>query len=93
MNITRINEFVAKTELGNRLQDLLLSFVSEIKSSKGCQTCQLIRSLENPDKILIIEVWDSQEDHQAAVDNIQGDDIVRVMELLASPPKGEFFSP
>lgn len=92
MNITRINEFIAKAGKGDELQNLMQSFTEEIKSSPGCQSCQLIRSLEDPNKIIIIEVWDSKEDHQAAVENIQGDETGKVMTLLASPPRGEFFA-
>ena len=91
MSITRINEFQAREGQGNTLRDLISAFVPMIASSDGCQSCQLLQSQEDPTRIVVIEIWDSTEAHQAAMTNIPPDALKEAMMLLASPPKGGYY--
>ena len=91
MTITRINEFKAKAGQGEALRSHLNAFVATIEASAGCQACQLLQSESDPTRIVVIEVWDSIEAHQAAVKNIPPDAIEQAMKLLDGTPKGEYF--
>ncbi len=93
MSITRINEFQAQEGQGEALRDLIESFVPLIESSDGCQSCQLLQSLEDPTRIVVIEVWDSTEAHQASIKNIPPGALQEAMKLLAGPPKGGYYHP
>ncbi len=52
MSVTRINEFLAQAGQGDALYDFIESFMPMIKSSDGCQSCQLLQSQDNPSKSL-----------------------------------------
>jgi len=93
MSITRINEFQAQEGKDEALRDLIESFVPLIESSDGCQSCQLLQSLEDPTRIVVIEVWDSTEAHQASIKNIPPGALQEAMKLLAGPPKGGYYHP
>ena len=93
MSITRINEFQAQEGKSEALRDLIASFVPLIESSDGCQSCQLLQSQEDPTRIVVIEVWDSTEAHQASMKNIPPGALQEAMKLLAGPPKGGYYHP
>jgi quinol monooxygenase YgiN len=92
MSITRINEFTAKEGQGDSLRDLLRLFLATLDSAAGCQSCQVLQSAEHPTRIVVIEVWDSMEAHQASVKNIAPEALAQIMPLLDGTPKGEYFS-
>ncbi|MEO7913516.1 MAG: antibiotic biosynthesis monooxygenase [Roseiflexaceae bacterium] len=54
MSITRINEFTAKEGQGDRQRDLLRSFLANLASVAGCQSCQVLQSAEHPHRIVVI---------------------------------------
>lgn len=91
MSITRINEFQAQDGQGDALRDLIQSFVPMITASEGCQSCQLLQGRDDPTRIIVIEVWDSTEAHQASMKNIPPSALGQAMKLLAGPPKGAYF--
>ena len=91
MSITRINEFRAQNEHAATLRDLLRSVLPMIEASEGCRSCQVLQSLDDPAQIVVIEVWDSVEAHQASVKNIPPGLLQEAMQLLAAPPKGGYY--
>lgn len=91
MSVARIGETQAKEGKEEELRDFLLSIIPGIKASAGCQSCQLFQSQEEPEKFLMIEVWDSVESHQAAVQEISPEEINRIRTLLAGAPSGRYF--
>lgn len=91
MSITRINEFQAKDGEQDHLQNFLTSIIQTIQSSKGCQSCKLVQSLEDPARFVIIEIWNDVEAHQASVKNIPPASFAKVMEMLAEMPKGAYY--
>ena len=93
MTITRINEFQAQEGQGDTLRDLIRLFVPMIESSDGCRSCQLLQNQEDPTRIVVIEVWESIEAHQASMKNIPPDALQEAMKLLAGPPKGGYYHP
>jgi quinol monooxygenase YgiN len=92
MSITRINEFQARDGQGEVLRDLLAATVPLIESSDGCQSCQILQSLDDPTRVMIIEVWDSVAAHQASLKNIPPGTFKKTTSILAGPPRGEYFS-
>ena len=91
MSITRINEFKAQEGHESALRALIESFLPMIESSDGCQGCQLLQGLDDPTRIVVIEVWDNPEAHLAAVKNVPPGVFAEAMKLLAGPPKGEYY--
>jgi quinol monooxygenase YgiN len=92
MPITRIGETQAKLESTEALRDFLLSIMSLIKSSQGCESVTLYQSHDDPAKFTMIEVWDSIESHQASVKNIPPELLTEIRPLLASAPSGGYFN-
>jgi quinol monooxygenase YgiN len=91
MSITRINEFRANTGSGDTLRDLLKSFLPIIESSAGCLSCQLLQSQKDPNHIVMIEVWENVEAHQASLKSVPPEPFHEVKKLLAVPPTGEYY--
>ena len=91
MTITRIGNFQAKPETTEILYDFLLSIMSGIKSSQGCESVTLYQSHDDPTKFTMIEVWDSIESHQASVKNIPPEKLTEIQPLLASAPSGGYY--
>jgi len=91
MTIIRINQFEAKKGLEEELFEFLRSVISTIEKSRGCKSCQLLRSTDNPAQLAIIEEWDSIEDHQAAARAIPPEKMTQAMALFAKPPSGAYY--
>lgn len=56
---------------GNALAKIMLEAASTVAPVKGCERYIVQQSLTDDTKILITEVWASQEDHQASLSNEQ----------------------
>ena len=89
--ITRINQFEAKKDLEEQLFEFLRSVISIIEKSRGCMSCQLLRSTDNPAQFAIIEEWESIEDHQNAAKAIPPAMLTQAMALFAKPPTGAYY--
>jgi quinol monooxygenase YgiN len=92
MGITRIGEFQAQEGKGERLRALLSASLPAIRSSKGCRSCRLLQSQSDPARILVIEVWDSVEAHQASVKAIPPETVEKTRSLLAAAPKAGYYT-
>ncbi len=91
MSVTRINEFQAIEGKGDALRDLMRSFLPGIESASGCRSCRLLQSRTDPQRIVMLEVWDDVGSHEAATQAIPAAALQEAMALLAGPPKGEYF--
>lgn len=91
MRIYRIGETQAKPEAVDELRDFLMSIMPGIKGSPGCESVQLYQSQADSTKFTMIEVWDSQESHQASVKEIPPELIAKIRPLLATAPSGSYF--
>ena len=92
MSVTRINEFQAKDGQHETLRAFLTSIISMVESSAGCRSCQLLRHNDDPARLVIIEVWDSVEAHQASVKHIPLGTIEKAITMFAGPPKGAYYT-
>lgn len=92
MSVARIGEVQAKEELTEQLREFLISIMSVIKSSQGCESVQLYQREDDVTKFIMIEVWDSVESHQASVKNIPPEMLAEIRQLLAGSPSGSYYS-
>lgn len=92
MTITRINHFEAKAGSEQALYEFLQSVISIVKVCSGCLDCQLLRSIDNPANLVIIEQWDSIDSHQKAASEIPPAKLKDAFALFANPPSGMYYS-
>ena len=92
MSVTRIGEFQAQEGKAERLRALLTAALPAIRSSKGCRSCHLLQSQSDPARILVIEVWDSIEAHQASVKGIPPEAVEKARSLLATAPRAGYYT-
>ena len=91
MKITRINQFPANPGSGDELYELISSFLPLIRGSDGCIDAQLLRGVDDPDKIVVIEVWRDQEAHLASAKNVPPGTFEKAMALMSGPPSGGYY--
>lgn len=91
MSIFRINEFQAKEGQGDLLLETLKSYDSIFKFLNGYQSLQVLQSVEDPDRVVVIEGWDSIDAHQTAVKKTPVHAFETVMRLLADSPTGAYY--
>jgi quinol monooxygenase YgiN len=89
--VIRIGQVQAKEELTDKLLDFLMSIMSGIKSSAGCESVELYQSQDNPSKFIMIERWDNVESHQASVKSIPPQKLGEIRPLLATSPSGSYY--
>ena len=92
MAITRINHFEAKAGSEQALYEFLQSVISIVKGCAGCIDCQLLRSIENPVNLVIIEQWDDVESHQKAGSAVPPEKLKEVFALFAKPASGAYYA-
>ncbi len=92
MSVIRINQFNAKDGQGDKVREILRSFDSIFKSNAGYESHQVLQSVDDPNQIVVIEVWESIAAHQAAAQRIPVHAFEQVMRLLNGRPSGEYYS-
>ena len=93
MTVTRIGEMKAKEGQEDALRAFFETVVMPaVGAAAGVQSYYLMQNQADPTRFIFIELWDSVEDHQASVKNIDPRQIENVMKLLADAPRGEYFS-
>jgi quinol monooxygenase YgiN len=93
MSVTRMGVFTAADGKQDQLRAFLQGIVPGILASPGCQSCQVLRNLDKPERFVVLEVWADIEAHKASVKQIPPASIAAVMPLLAGPPTGEYLQP
>jgi len=91
VSVTRINQFQAREGQGAVLRAIVASFLPAIRSAAGNLGCRLLQGEDDPDRVVVIEEWESVPDHRAAVEGIPADALAKAKELLAGPPQGGYF--
>lgn len=92
MAVTRINHFEAKVGSEQALYEFLQSVISVVKECSGCFGCQLLRSIESPANLVIIEQWDNVESHKQAASAIPPEKLKDAFALFATPPAGVYYA-
>lgn len=92
MSITRINHFRARDQHAAELKLFLTEMLPFIRSSTGCQSCELLQDHSEPTRIVIVEVWDTVEAHKASLAKVPPEQFHQAKEYLAEPPHGAYYS-
>jgi len=73
---------------GEELAKILIEASVLMKSAKGCHLYIVGVDRSNPDDVLVTEVWDSVEDHDASL-SLEGvkELITQAIPILAGPPQ------
>ena len=93
MSVTRMSVFTAGAGKQDQLRAFLQGIVPGILASPGCQSCQVLRNPDKPERFVVLEVWADIEAHKTSVKQIPPASIAAVMPLLAGPPTGEYLQP
>lgn len=91
MSIVRVNEFTAATGKSAELFSFLQTLVPYIAGANGCLACELLKHHEHSDQFMVIERWESIEDHQLAITNYPQEAMQAAMSLFGAPPKGNYY--
>ncbi|WP_035054567.1 putative quinol monooxygenase [Andreprevotia chitinilytica] len=92
MAITRINEFHAIEGKGDALAAVFgTTIVPSIRQAAGCISCELLRSVDEPGRFAVVEVWDSVEAHKASLAEVPPELFLQVKPLLSTPPTGHYY--
>lgn len=92
MSVIRINRFYTKEGQGDKVKELLLSFGPIFRANEGYDSHQVLQSVDDPNQIVVIEVWESIAAHRMAAQNIPVHAFEQVMQLLDGSPTGEYYS-
>ena len=93
MAVTRINHFEAKPGRGAAFCQCLESVITMIRGSAGCRSCQVVEAIDDAERFVILEVWDSVEAHQAAAKAIPPSKLQEALALLTAPATGAHCRP
>ena len=88
MPITRVNELQALPGQGDVLWKHLQALVKKTSASPGCHSCQLLRGVDDAERLVVIEVWEDGEAHKAALKTFPREVFTETLRLVASPPVG-----
>ena len=91
MVVTRINEFVAADGKSKELDEFLSSLIPFISGSEGWISCQVLTGLEDSQKFIVVEQWQSVEDHKKSLEKFPKDEMQAAMSLFGAPPKGDYY--
>jgi quinol monooxygenase YgiN len=72
--IARYGKAVAKRSKGGELADVLLAAAAELESDPGCELYLIHRQSDEPDVIWVTELWRSQADLDASLEQVRGSD-------------------
>ncbi|MGL1888885.1 MAG: antibiotic biosynthesis monooxygenase [Reichenbachiella sp.] len=87
MSITRINEFEAVSGKEEEMHTFLKSLIPYISNSKGCDSCEVLRLVDNTSICVVIEKWDTLDSHKKSIENFPKAEMADAMSLFAAPPK------
>lgn len=88
MPVTVLLKMTTKPGSGDELVELLEQILPDTRSFDGCLDLRVLRNLDDPDEITLLQKWEAREKHQAysawraAVETGK-----RMAHLLAEQPK------
>ncbi len=87
MAITVILDLKAAADKADELNKLLQDILPDTRTRPGAGTMTLLRDQDDPTHIVVNEVWDKKEDHQAYMGwRTERGDIEVLGAMLAAPP-------
>jgi quinol monooxygenase YgiN len=83
--VARYGKATAKQGRGAELAELLLGAAQELEADPGCELYLINRQADRPDVIWVTELWRSQADVDASIEQIRGSDrVAAAMALVES---------
>lgn len=92
MSVTRLNYFTAKPDQVDALARFLDEVIDAVSSADGCESCRLLRDERDSKQFVVLETWSGIAAHQRAASIIPKEKIMSVLQLVAVPPRGDYFS-
>ena len=81
-------EFTGKKGAGADLLECLCEMVPETRKKDGAISIDICIDQDNPDKIVLVERWDTRTHHENYVAyRKEKGDIEKIMTMLSTPPK------
>ena len=67
------------------LSQTIASLIGSIRTEKGCKRCDFCQSIEGDNELLLLEEWDTQENHKAHLKSERFKVLRGAMNLLREP--------
>jgi quinol monooxygenase YgiN len=81
--VARYAKVTAKPTSGKELAKILLGAADELGANPGCQLYLVNRQADQPDVLWVTELWRSQADLDASLEQVRGsDDATQAMALV-----------
>lgn len=81
--VPRYAKIAAKQGRGPELAKLLLAAAADLADNPGCELYLVNRQADAPDVIWVTELWRSQDDLDASLDDVRGsDDAAKAITLV-----------
>jgi len=81
--VARYGKLVARAGSGERLAELMLAAADGLAGDPGCELYLINRQVGEPDVIWVTELWRSQADLDASIEQLgASDDVAAVMALV-----------
>jgi quinol monooxygenase YgiN len=91
MSAKRINEFWAAEDKVSELYEFLVQIQNYIRKSEGCLDCRILQDTEIAEKFVVLEQWESKENHKTSLELFPQGLIKTAGDLFGKPPIGYFF--
>ena len=92
MSVTAIIRLKAKSGQGEALQKVFAEPLEQVRQHPTCFYANMYVSSERPDELLLLEEWESAEDHQKYVAEMRASGIMgAIMEFMAGAPETTYF--
>jgi quinol monooxygenase YgiN len=88
MSVFHIGTLYAKPES----IDALIESLAMVSKQKGCISHKVFRDIENPNKIMSYEEWESKEDHDNFVGSFSKEEMGAWIGMLSREPEGAFYT-
>jgi quinol monooxygenase YgiN len=72
--------------------DALIESLAMVSKQKGCISHKVFRDIENPNKIMSYEEWESKEDHDNFVGSFSKEEMGAWIGMLSREPEGAFYT-
>lgn len=92
MSVTRVNHFTAAESKTDQTHEFLKSLLPYITAAEGCLSAEVLRNQEEHHKFVVIERWQTQDDHRAALEGFPKETMEASMALFAEPPSGAYYN-
>jgi quinol monooxygenase YgiN len=88
MSVFHIGTLYAKPES----IDALIKSLAMVSKQKGCISHKIFRDIENPNKVMSYEEWESKEDHDNFVGSFSKEEMGAWIGMLSREPEGAFYT-